>query len=181
MSRPRLLAPLLALLALAYLGAMVVSGAMPVQRQFARFEAKGVMAAAPEQVRRIELGRAAGRPLLLRREGTGWAMAEGRPPEAVAARIETALKMMRNAGPVRVMEPDELAGLDTAPFGLDPPALRVALYDEGGATLVAASFGARNPEDFLQYMRLEGDARLYLMSRFVGAEWEAVLTAMAGP
>ena len=88
---------------------------------------------------------------------------------------------LRNAGPVRVMEPDELAGLDTAPFGLDPPALRVALYDEGGATLVAASFGARNPEDFLQYMRLEGDARLYLMSRFVGAEWEAVLTAMAGP
>jgi hypothetical protein len=47
--------------------------------------------------------------------------------------------------------------------------------------VLAARFGARNPEDYLQYMRLEGGARLFLMSRFVGAEWDAAMTAAAVP
>ena len=34
-------------------------------------------------------------------------------------------------------------------------------------------FGAHNPEGFLQYMRIEGDPKVYLMSRFIGAEWLA--------
>ena len=38
-------------------------------------------------------------------------------------------------------------------------------------------FGARNPEEYLQYMRLDGDARLYLMSRFVGEEWSQAMSA----
>ena len=36
-------------------------------------------------------------------------------------------------------------------------------------------FGALNPEGFLQYMRIDGDSKVYLMSRFIGAEWLAAL------
>jgi len=43
--RRHVLHPVLAALALLYLAAMVVSGAMPVQRQLVRFEAKGVLVA----------------------------------------------------------------------------------------------------------------------------------------
>jgi len=39
-------------------------------------------------------------------------------------------------------------------------------------------FGAHNPDGFLQYMRIKGDPRVYLMSRFVGAEWLAALEGM---
>ena len=52
----RLALPLLALLALAYLAAMVVGGAQPVQRQLVKFEAKGVLQIEPEAVQKITLG-----------------------------------------------------------------------------------------------------------------------------
>jgi len=47
-----------------------------------------------------------------------------------------------------------------------------------GDSLVHVSeqrFGARNPDDFLQYMRIDSDDHLYLMSRFVGEAWAAAL------
>ncbi len=40
-----------------------------------------------------------------------------------------------------------------------------------------ARFGGTNPEGFLQYMRIEGDSRVYLMSRFIGAEWVSAFEA----
>src|SRR5690349_7398810 len=50
----RLRYPLIAASALAFLAAMVVSGAMPQQRQFVRFEAKGVLMLPPERILRVE-------------------------------------------------------------------------------------------------------------------------------
>ena len=55
--RRHILHPVLAALALLYLAAMVVSGAMPVQRQLVRFEAKGVLKLSPDEVTRVELSR----------------------------------------------------------------------------------------------------------------------------
>lgn len=48
------------------------------------------------------------------------------------------------------------------------------LAGSGGRGLTVR-FGALNPEGFLQYMRIDGDPKLYLMSRFIGAEWLAAL------
>ncbi|MDO9707117.1 hypothetical protein [Paracraurococcus lichenis] len=176
----RLAWPLAALASLLYLGALVVQGAMPQQRQLVRFEAKGLLAEPPEAVRRIELSRGAERLVLLRR-GEGWATGEGRNIGLAAARIDTALKMLRNSPPVREIAAADLAGLDAAPFGLDPPAIAVALSGADDRRLLALRFGARNPEDFLQYMRVEGDPRLFLMSRFIGAEWDEAMGAALGP
>ena len=44
-----------ALLALTYLVVMLVTGAMPEQRQLVKFEAKGVMQTAPETIDRVEI------------------------------------------------------------------------------------------------------------------------------
>lgn len=177
----RLTPSLAAVIALIYLGVMVASGAVPVQRQLARFEAKGVLKLPPERIRRIELHRGAERLVLLRAGEADWTTADGRPIGAAAARISTALKMMRNAGPVREIDPAELAGVDITPFGLDSPRLSAVLYAEGEEPVLAARFGERNPEDYLQYMRLEGDARIFLMSRFVGTEWDEAVTAASRP
>jgi hypothetical protein len=175
----RLLPPVLAALALAYLGAMLVSGAMPVQRQLVRFEAKGLLTVPPERIARIEL-QGGGQSIAALRQGeTGWTTPDGAAIGTAATRIDTALKMMRNSPPVRELAATELEGLDTRDFGLDPPLLAVRLLGEGGEPLLAASFGARNPEGYLQYMRLDGDARLFLMSRFVGEEWGEALAAAA--
>ncbi len=37
--------------------------------------------------------------------------------------------------------------------------------------VMTVHFGARNPDEFLQYMRIDNDAHLYLMSRFIGEAW----------
>jgi hypothetical protein len=44
--------------------------------------------------------------------------------------------------------------------------------------VLQARFGARNAEDLLQYMTLAGRDGLYLMSRFVGQQWDAALEAV---
>ena len=173
----RLVHPSLALLALAYLAAMVASGAMPVQRQLIRFEAKGVLSAPPERIRRVEISRDGRRILLVRTGETGWATSDGADVGAAGRRVSMAVQMMHTSGPVREIPADELAGVDTAPFGLDPPLLAATLYGDGDAPLLAARFGARNPDEFLQYMRVGGDPRLFLMSRFVGEEWSEAMTA----
>lgn len=173
--------PVLAALALCYLGAMAVSGAMPVQRQLVRFEARGVLKVPPEQVSRIELGRGAQRLTLLHRGETDWVTPDGTGIGGAGSRVSTAVRIMHNSGPVRVIEAAELAGADAKSFGLDPPQLSVAFYGEGAQPVLTARFGEYNPEGFLQYMHLDGDAQLYLMSRFVGGEWREAMTAATAP
>jgi hypothetical protein len=170
--------PVLALLALAWLTAMVVTGAQPVQRQLVKFEAKGVLQVEPEAVTRVTLGRGGRQVVLARTSEGGWALEGGSSVEpAVATHLDTAVKMMHRSGPVREIAPGELSGVDTRPFGLDEPVVVVTLAGPGTQALTAR-FGALNPEGFLQYMRIEGDPKVYLMSRFIGAEWTAALEAM---
>jgi hypothetical protein len=167
--------PLLAVLALAWLVAMVVTGAQPVQRQLVKFEAKGVLPIEPEAVKRVVLGRGGRQVVLVRRDDGGWALEAGGAAEAaVVTRLETAVKMLHRSGPVREIAPEELAGVDTRPFGLDEPVVMATLLGPGGQPLTVR-FGALNPEGFLQYMRIDGDPKIYLMSRFIGAEWVAAL------
>jgi len=112
---------LLAALALLYLAAMVVSGAMPVQRQFERFEAKGVLKLPPDGITRVELSRGTQRVTLLRTGETQWATPDGVNIGAAGLQVSKAVQIMHNSGPVREIEAAELAGSDPVPFGLDPP------------------------------------------------------------
>jgi hypothetical protein len=171
----RLALPVLAVLALGYLAAMVVTGAQPVQRQLVKFEAKGVLQIEPEAVRRITLGRDGRQVVLVRPGDGGWTVEGGSAVEGAAAtHLDTAVKMLHRSGPVRELAPEELTGVDTRPFGLEQPVVVAALAGPGGQALTVR-FGALNPEGFLQYMRIDGDPKVYLMSRFIGAEWTAAL------
>jgi len=169
-----LVMPLLAALALGWLAAMVVTGAQPVQRQLVKFEAKGVLPIEPEMVRRVVLGRG-GREVALVRRGEGWTMDGGGAVEGAAATyLDTAVKMLHRSGPVREIAAEELSGVDTRPFGLEEPVVVATVAGPDGKALTVR-FGALNPEGFLQYMRINGDPKVYLMSRFIGAEWLAAL------
>lgn len=181
----RLLLPLAALLALGYLAAMVAIGAMPVQRQLVRFEARGVLTMPAEAVRRVRIAAGERSVELLRRGDGGWTRAGG-PPDAsiasdagIASQAETALKVLQRSGPVREIEAAELAGVDVRALGLDDPALVLEVYADGAEPALTARFGGYNPEGILQYMRLDGDPRVYLMSRFVAGEWRSTLDAAA--
>jgi len=175
----RLAMPMLAVLALAYLVAMVVTGAQPVRRQLVKFEAKGVLQIEPQAVRRIAVGRGGRQVVFVRRGDTGWALEGGGIVEAAAAtHLDTAVKMLHRSPPVREIAAQDLSGVDMRPFGLEEPVVEATLAGPRDPGLTVR-FGALNPEGFLQYMRIDGDPRVYLMSRFIGAEWAAAFDAMA--
>ena len=69
------------LVAIAYLVAMVVAGALPQHRQRVQFEAKGVMQLEPERIVRVELARGTERAVFKRAPGAGWTR-EGAGPVA---------------------------------------------------------------------------------------------------
>jgi len=169
-----------AVVGLGYLALMATMGAMPVQRQLVRSEAKGVLKLPPEQIQRVELQRGDEQLSLARSGDQGWARPDGTilDPEA-SKRVSMAIQMLHRSGPVREIAGDELKGVDSAPFGLDAPRVVAVLYADAGKPQLTARFGGQNPEDFLQYMRLDGDPRLYLMSRFIGTEWSEAMTAAA--
>jgi hypothetical protein len=163
----------LALLAVAFMVAMVLTGSLRETRQLAKFEAKGVLKVPPEHVRRVELRVGEHTVTFVRTPNKGWVQS-GRQDVATGELLEhltEAILLMHTSGPVRVMHRDEYHGTPLQEFGLDRPRYSLALF-EGERLLLDVSFGGQNPQDLLQYMQLKGIDDVYLMSRFVGQAWE---------
>ena len=179
--RPRrLLAPVAALLAVGLLIAMIVAGQWRENRQFVKFAPAGVMPEAPGEIDRVEMTTSAGRWVFVR-ASDGWRGApDGRPaPPSLASHLDDSIKFMYVSAPIRVMERAEWSPIGLREFGLDPPGYTATLYRRGTAVL-GAEFGAPNPQKVLQYMKLGGRDQVYLMSRFIGEEWEQAIREATG-
>lgn len=179
--RPRrLLAPVAALLAVGLLVAMVVSGHLRENKQFVKFAPAGVMAEPPGEIDRVEMTTSTGRWVYVR-AANGWRAGPAGPPapRSLASHLDESIKFMHVSAPVRVMERAEWSPLGLREFGLDPPRYTATLYRRGTAVL-GAEFGAPNPETVLQYMKLGGRDQIYLMSRFIGEEWEQAIREASG-
>jgi hypothetical protein len=172
----RVAAPAVAIAALAFLVGMVMSGSQPVLRQNVRFEAKGVLDSPPETIRRVELSRGGERIIAVRTGDKRWATPDGADlGEEAGKRLSMAVQMMHTSAPANEISAAELPGADVAAFELDPPRLVARLYANGQTPVLAAHFGAYNADGFLQYMRVEGEPRIHLLSKFVGEEWTEAL------
>ena len=164
----------MALLASGYLVAMVVTGALPRQRQLIEFEARGLMRETPESVVRVEVTRAGVRSVFLRDGPKGWTLEGGGPIASEAARrVSLAVQFLNTSAPLRHLAQKELVGMTPAAFGLDRPVVAARVHSAKGP-LIAVNFGAENPEGTAQYMSVDGRDGVYLISRFVGSEWTAV-------
>jgi hypothetical protein len=170
--RRRWVAPALALGAVGVLVAMVASGRLRENQQLVRTTAAGVLTERPVEIDRIELRRGSERWSFVR-ASDGWRRATGDAPvsASLAGHLNDSIKFMHVSAPVRVMEPPEWTPVGLGEFGLDPPGFVATLY-RGETRVLEAAFGAVNPQQVLQYMRLTGRDQVYLMSRFIGAEWE---------
>jgi len=108
MRKNRLLWSLATLAAFAYLAVMVISGALPEQRQLVKFEAKGLMTLPPERIARIDLVRGGKTVTFVRSGDAGWIQEDKGPlPKALAEKLSLAVQIMNTSGPVRVMEATE--------------------------------------------------------------------------
>jgi hypothetical protein len=178
--RPRWLLPAAtALLAVGVLATMVVSGHLRESKQFVRFAPAGVMPDAPAEIDQVELRTGTARRAFVRAPD-GWrASPDGSPlPASLTTSLEDSIKFMHVSAPIRVIERAEWASAGLREFGLDPPRYTATLYRQGRA-VVRAEFGAPNPQQVLQYVKLEGHDQVYLMPRFIGEEWEKALREAA--
>jgi hypothetical protein len=170
---PLLLAgPLAALLLFVLLVALAVSGHAPELRSLVPFTPKGLIAAAPSDISRVEI-RVGRDGVTLRRDADGWTI-EGVPgavPAELAARIDAGLRFLHVSEPIRDIGGGELTAASFAEFGLDPPASVVTLSTAQGPT-ATMNFGVLNPAGTSQYVRLGGAATVHLMARHVGTEWQ---------
>ena len=165
---------LLTLLAIGYLAAMVVTGALPRQRQLIEFEARGLMREAPESVVRVEVKHRGVQGVFVRDAIGGWKLDGGGPVAAEAARrVSMAVQFLNTSAPLRHLAQQELVGMTPAAFGLDAPLVAATVYGAQGP-LIAVNFGGETPEGTAQYMSVDGRDGVYLISRFVANEWAAV-------
>jgi hypothetical protein len=168
-----------AVLAVGFLAVMALSGRARESGQFVRFVAAGVLAQAPTEVSRVELSGNGGR-WVFARTADGWRRErhEAPVPGPLRTHLEDAIKFLHASAPVRVLDRQEWAEHGLAEFGLDRPAVSAILANDGRPVL-AVHFGSTNPQKVLQYMRIEGRDEVYVMSRFVGEEWERALAEAA--
>lgn len=167
---------LAAVVALAYLVAMVVAGAMPRQEQLVKFEARGLMQLPPEQVTRVDVAMGGRKATYRRSSASGsWARDDGTAvDETTSSHLSMAVQMMNTSAAVKTLSDEDLRGVDRTPFGLEVPTVGATLYRHDD-TVLEVRFGALNPEGYLQYMTAAGSDQVYLMSRFVAEEWKLAL------
>jgi hypothetical protein len=166
--------PMAAALALVFLAALALHGERP-EPGMVGFKAAGLLTAfAPDDAREVEVGRA-GEVWRFRRDGRSWRVVEApRPVPAEAAdRIDTALRLLRDSGPLRVLSADEAAPSD---YALGSDALRVTVLGPDAATF-AIVFGAANPLGSARYVRIDGIDGVPLMPAYVAETWEQAIGA----
>lgn len=168
---PRWLMPLLAVVLVALLGLLVLSGEWPALRSKVAFAPKGLLALTPADVRRVEIRSDGDSVVLLRREGA-WAIEglDGTMPAELRTHLETALRLATVSEPAREIPAGELSPASFAGFGLDPPAT-VAVIEAVDGTATSVNVGALNPANTSHYVRVSGRPAVYLMPRHVGEEW----------
>jgi hypothetical protein len=138
----------------------------------APFTPKGLMTISPAEVREVDLETREGHWHFIRADD-GWHATAGTTAAGFAARLDAALTLLRNSGPERVLSASEIAAVDPAQFGLDPPRLRVVVNGPD-ASAFAVSFGATNVLGLSDYARPEGSREIALLPGFVAEEWERV-------
>jgi hypothetical protein len=169
--------PMAAAVALAFLVALALHGERP-EPGLVGFKAAGLLTAFdPADAREIEVSRA-GEVWRFRREGSSWRAVEApRPvPAEAAERIDTALRLLRDSGPLRVLSAGEVARTAPSDYALGPEALRVTVLGPDAATF-AIVFGAANPLGSARYVRIEGIDGVPLLPAYVAEIWEQAIGA----
>jgi hypothetical protein len=134
---------------------------------------RGIIATEPAAIRTIEIRLAKDRFAFYRTASGNWAVAGSDAAAApeLAAHLETALHFMHVSAPARTLDAADYRGTALSDFGLDPPGYVVTLGAADRSRAVA-DFGAPNPAQTSQYVRLTGQGTLFLLPRHVGTEWQ---------
>lgn len=90
---------------------------------------------------------------------------------AIAGHIDLGLRLLNVSSPLRVLDEAEYGREKLAEFGLASPRLKLQLIPRTG-TATEVVFGENTPTQTTQFARVTGQPQIYLLSRYVGTEWQ---------
>jgi len=162
MSAARRLAwPLAAAVSFAFLVGLALQGERP-NTALVDFQPAGFLKQfGPEAADEVEISTASGRRKFVR--ASGWPV-----------RLDEALRLLRDSGPLRVMTPDEVAAQPPSVYGLDERAMTVTVRSNTGQMFVV-HFGSANPLGSGRYVRIDGVAGVPILPAYVAETWEQML------
>ena len=160
-----------AVVMIALIGAISLTGRWPTGGALKRPEARGILPVPADQVARVQVSVGEKDLVFRHRPEGGWLVNGAETETAVSGHVDTALRMLNVSNPTRVLKPGEYSAAQVADFGLDPPRMLLSVVANTGKAS-SISFGAATPAQNAQYVRVAGQPNLYLLSRFVGVEWE---------
>lgn len=153
------------------IGVIAVTGRWPVDAPRTRLEPGGILSIPPERIALAEFSNGGQQDLFRRDTREGW-LANGAPTgPAVTNHIDTALRLLTNSAPRRVLSASEYGPHRLAEYGLDPPRFVLALSEPDGH-VTRLGFGEATPAQNAQYVRIIGRPEVYLLPRDVGEEWQ---------
>ena len=153
--------PAAAAIAFVFLGAFALDGRRP-DAGLAEFKPGGFLTRfTPDEAVEIEVAGAGIRRKLSRSD---------RWPSGT----DEALRLLRDAAPLRVLSADEIAGQSPASYGFDEKATTVVVRSSSGQTF-SIRFGGRNPLGVGNYAIVEGMAGVAIVPSHVDEAWQRVL------
>jgi hypothetical protein len=170
----RLAWPLAAALALLFVVGLALTGKRP-DAGIVQFKPSGLLTAfAPDDTREVRIA-VGGKTWRFRREEV-WQSVEApaKVPPDTGQRIEAALRLLRNAGPLRVLTADEVAQVPRSGYALGAQSLLVRLTGPDGATF-EVQFGGSNPLGSARYSRVTGVEGMPMLPAYVAQAWEQVI------
>jgi hypothetical protein len=167
----RLVWPVAALGAFAFLVALALTGGRGGPG-LAPFKPQGLLTIPLEDIREVNVESGFHRLHFLR-TAEGWRANDAAATTAMATQLDTALTLLRNSGPERVLSETEVKEADAAQFGLDPPRVRVIVQGKGDARFSIA-FGATNVLGLSHFAGVEGRKEIALLPGYVAEAWEGL-------
>ncbi|HJS84557.1 MAG TPA: hypothetical protein VJ779_03785, partial [Acetobacteraceae bacterium] len=164
-----------ATLVVAMIGAIAITGNWPNDAPLQRTDRHGIVAVPAQSVARIEITEQDKRIAFDHDPGGSWRVHDTPVEHAVATHIDMALRLLDVSAPRRTFEAGEYDAAQAGAFGLDPPNMLITLVDRSG-NAIRVGLGAATPAGNSQYARVLGRSELYLLARYVGAEYRLALS-----
>jgi hypothetical protein len=160
-----------ALAMVAVLAAISLTGDWPKSSSLERITGNGIIPSAGATFTAVEVSEGDQGVIFEHASADSWTVGGGSIPPAVSEHVQAAIRFLHVSNPRRVLEPGEYDAAKLAEFGLDPPRMLVTLVAADGKRNSIA-LGEATPAENSQYVRLIGQPTVYLLSRYVGMEWQ---------
>jgi hypothetical protein len=153
------------------IAALSLTGRWPRSSSLEQVTGNGILSLSADEVARIAVT-AGNQTIVFKHPSTNrWLVGDAEIAPAVWAHVAEAIHFLNVSTPRRVLEPGEYDAKKIAEFGLDRPRILVSLVAEDGKASNVA-FGEPTPAENSQYVRVLGRPKVYLLSHYVGVEWQ---------